>query len=126
MYLIIKHSHLTLVAISVIFLIVRVIAASAKAQWLQKKWAKIAPHVIDSFLLLSAITLMFMIKQYPIVDHWLSVKIIGLFGYIIFGARALKGEKSVISRFSFLLLALGCIAFMGIAAVTKQPLPFFS
>ncbi|GAC22170.1 SirB2 family protein [Paraglaciecola arctica] len=125
MYLIIKHSHLTLVVISVSFLIIRVIAVSAKAQWLQKKWAKVTPHVIDTFLLATAITLILMIQQYPIVNHWLSAKIIGLFGYILCGALALKGDKSVVSRFSFLLLALSCITYMALVAITKQPLPFY-
>ncbi|NQZ31591.1 MAG: SirB2 family protein [Oceanospirillaceae bacterium] len=124
MYLIVKHSHMTLMLISVIFLIIRVLASTQNAQWLQQKWAKIAPHVIDTFLLVSALVLMVIIAQYPIANHWLSAKVIGLVAYIGFGTLAFKGQKSTVKKLAFLLLALGCIGYMISVAVTKSPMPW--
>jgi uncharacterized membrane protein SirB2 len=64
------------------------------AKWLQKKWAKIAPHVIDTWLFISAAVLI--IQQYPIANHWLSVKIIDLFGY--FGFGFLKAKNLIVVK----------------------------
>jgi uncharacterized membrane protein SirB2 len=123
MYAIAKHSHLMLIALSVSFLIIRVLAVSFDAQWVRKKWVKIAPHIIDTLLLISAISLMVIIQQYPGSAHWLSAKVVALFGYIGFASFAFKGKKSIAIRAGFLLLAIGCIVFMGIVAVTKNPIP---
>ena len=124
MYLIVKHSHLTLMVISVVFLINRVLATTNNAQWLQRKWAKISPHVIDTFLLISAIMLMVIIGQYPIADPWLSAKLLALVGYIGFGTLAIKGDKSTLKRLAFLLIALTFIGFMIVVAITKNPFPW--
>ena len=126
MYLIFKHSHLSLMLISVSLLIIRTIAVTVDAQWLQKKWAKILPHAIDTLLILSAIGLMLLIGQYPITDHWLSAKIIGLFGYIMFGTLAIKGQKSAASRIGMLLIALCFIGYMASVAISKNPMPLIS
>jgi len=124
MYMIVKHSHLTLMLLSVSFLIIRVLASTQNAQWLQQKWAKIAPHIIDTLLLASAIMLMLIIAQYPIADHWLSAKVVALVGYITFGTLAMKGQKRAVTRLLFLLVALAFIAYMITVAVTKHPLPW--
>lgn len=124
MYLMAKHTHLTLMLISVSFLIIRVLASTQNAQWLQQKWAKITPHVIDTLLLTSAVSLMVSISQYPIVHHWLSAKVIALIGYILFGTLAFKGQKSTPKKLGFLLLALVCIGYMISVAVTKSPMPW--
>ncbi|OUS39195.1 regulator SirB ['Osedax' symbiont bacterium Rs2_46_30_T18] len=126
MYIILKHSHLSLMLISVSLLIIRTLAVTVNAQWLQKKWAKILPHVIDTLLLLSAIALMITIEQYPGADHWLSAKIIALFGYITFGTLAIKGNKNAASRIGMLLIALSFIVYMMIVAISKNPMPWIS
>ncbi len=124
MYLLFKHSHLTLVLISACFLVVRVIGASLQAQWLEQKWAKICPHIIDTLLLVSALALMFTLNQYPIVNAWLSAKIIALIAYIVLGAMALKGCKTPLTRFILLGLAITCIGYMASVALTKNPIPW--
>jgi len=124
MYMIVKHSHLTLMLLSVSFLIIRVLASTQNAQWLQQKWAKIAPHIIDTLLLISAIILMTLISQYPIVDHWVSAKVVALIAYIGLGTLAFKGNKSALTKIFFLLLALTVIGYMIAVAVTKHALPW--
>lgn len=124
MDMIVKHTHLTLMLISVSFLIIRVLASTQNAQWLAQKWAKIAPHVIDTLLLISAVTLMMSISQYPIVNDWLSAKVVALIAYIVLGTLALKGNKSAVTKILFLLLALSVIGYMIAVAVTKHAFPW--
>jgi len=124
MYMIVKHSHLTLMLLSVSFLIIRVLASTQNAQWLQQKWAKIAPHIIDTLLLISAVILMTLISQYPIADNWISAKVVALIAYIGLGTMAFKGNKSALTKIFFLLLALTVIGYMIAVAVTKQAFPW--
>lgn len=119
-----KHSHLTLILISVCFLVVRVIGASLHAQWLEKKWVKIAPHIIDTMLLVTAVALMVTLSQYPGINAWLTAKVLALIAYIVLGAMALKGNKSAINRFILLALSLACIGYMACVALTKNPMPW--
>ncbi|WP_350563539.1 SirB2 family protein, partial [Psychrobacter sp. CAL346-MNA-CIBAN-0220] len=75
---------------SVIFFIVRFVLHLRQSPIMEKKFVKVAPHVIDTFLLLSGVTLCFMIKQYPFVDPWMTEKIICVAAYIALGIMALK------------------------------------
>ena len=124
MYLIFKHSHLMLVLLSVCFLVIRVIGVSVNAQWVNKKLIKVAPHIIDTILLASAIGLMVILSQYPVVNAWLSAKVVALVAYVALGTMALKGQKSALQRFGFLALALLCIGYMASVALSKNPMPW--
>ncbi|WP_396586837.1 SirB2 family protein [Bermanella sp. R86510] len=125
LYVALKHSHLLLVAISLTFFIVRGVALIAHAQWLGKKWAKISPHVIDTFLLLSGIGLMFIIQQYPIEHSWLTSKMIFLVGYIGFGIKMMRSTSAMQQR-SYFAAAIVCIVMMISIARTHEPFGLFS
>jgi uncharacterized membrane protein SirB2 len=94
------------------------------AQWVSKKFIKIAPHIIDTLLLASAIGLMVVLSQYPVVNSWLSAKVVALVAYIVLGTMALKGQKNSLQRFGFLALALMCIGYMASVAISKNPMPW--
>jgi len=125
LYVAMKHSHLLLVGISLLFFIVRGIALLMKAGWLQQKWAKISPHVIDTFLLASGITLTVISQQYPISDNWLTAKMVFLVGYILFGIKMMK-TNSLMLRRSYFAAAIICIIMMITIARTHHPLGLFS
>jgi uncharacterized membrane protein SirB2 len=124
MYIAIKHIHLTAVAVSFLFFTFRYLLRLTNSHLLQKKWMKITPHIVDTLLLASAIVLMFVIGQYPLVNAWLTAKLVCVVGYILMGVACLKisNRKSVIT--GAYLIALAFIACAGKIAVTKQ-VPFF-
>ncbi|MCB5225608.1 SirB2 family protein [Alishewanella sp. 16-MA] len=125
MYMAFKHIHLLMVALSVSLLFIRFALRLKDSPLLQRKFFKIAPHVVDTFLLLSAAALMITIAQYPFVNPWLTEKVIALFAYIALGFSALKGRTVAIRWLSF-LGALGWLGLMIRVALSKQPifLPF--
>lgn len=82
------------------------------------KVLKILPHVIDTFLLLSAVALCFIIQQYPFVNAWLTVKLGFVIGYIAFAAMAMKAEQKSKSV-QMLALSSVCLVFAAYMAVTK-------
>jgi uncharacterized membrane protein SirB2 len=121
MYMAFKHLHLLLVALSVALLCLRFALRVRESGVLQQKFLKIAPHVVDTFLLLSAVALMFTIQQYPFVDAWLTEKVLALLAYIALGYSALKGRTAAIRWLSF-LGALGWLGLMVRVALSKTPL----
>jgi uncharacterized membrane protein SirB2 len=90
----------------------------------RQRWVRIAPHLVDSTLLVSAIVLAYLSGQYPLVNGWLSAKLFGLLAYIVLGAYALKRGKSLALRRNCFILAIGCYAYIVSVALTRQILPF--
>lgn len=121
MYMAFKHLHLLFVALSVLLLFVRFALKLKDSALLQKKFFKVAPHVVDTFLLLSALALMLILHQYPFVNAWLTEKVIALAAYIALGFSALRGRTAAIRWLSF-LGALGWLGLMVRVALSKQPL----
>jgi uncharacterized membrane protein SirB2 len=120
MYMAYKHFHLLMVVLSVSFLMVRFALSLKSAAILQRKFFKIAPHVIDTLLLVSAVMLMVTISQYPFVHAWLTEKLLALLAYIALGVMAFKGRTAAIRWLCF-LGALGWLALILRVAITKQP-----
>lgn len=124
MYAAFKHIHMLCAAISIIGFIVRGGLRIMNSSTLQKKWIRIAPHIIDTFLILSAIGLMFSIQQYPFVNSWLTAKLFGLIVYIFLGVVTMRIAKSQPVRIISYLLAIATFSYIGAVAITKTPLPF--
>ena len=121
MYMALKHSHMLFIALSVTFLAVRFLLSLKSPALLQNKFLKIAPHVVDTFLLLTAIGLMLTIQQYPFQTPWLTEKLFGLFAYIGLAVMALKG-RTLLMRWVGFVGALSWLAVVAKIAVTKTPL----
>ncbi len=124
MYLMVKHIHMTAIAVSFLLLVLRFIWVMSNSGMMSKKWVKVVPHVIDTVLLASAITLCILLAQYPLYNGWLTEKVIGLIAYILLGLFALKlGKNKVIKSVAF-VGAVAVFAMIGKIAVTKQAFIF--
>lgn len=84
--------------------------------------AKIAPHIIDSALLGSAIYLAIKANENPFTDHWLTAKLIALLVYIGLGTIALGRGKTKRIRLIALVLAVFTFAYIVSVASTHNPL----
>jgi uncharacterized membrane protein SirB2 len=118
MYLAIKHVHMSLVTISISLFVIRLLWRWCAPARLAQRWVKVVPHLIDTLLLASGVTLMVMSGQWPWVSHWLAAKLLALLVYIVAGYMALKG-KSPVLRLSCAGLALLAVAYILRTAVTK-------
>ena len=110
--------------ISIVGFVVRGALRIANAGVLQRKWIRIAPHVIDTVLLLSAIGLMVSIQQYPFVNGWLTAKFIGLLVYIFLGVVTMRIAKTQPVRVLAYLLAIATFGYIAAVAMAKTPLLF--
>lgn len=91
---------------------------------LQKKWVKVVPHVVDTVLLASAITLCVLIAQYPFVNAWVTEKLMAVLLYILMGLVALKLGRTNSIRWIGFVGAICWLLFAAKVAVFKQPLLF--
>ena len=72
----------------------------------------------------SALTMAFIIQQYPLVYAWLTAKFFGLLLYIILGSVALKYGKTRNIRIAAWLAAQVVFAYIVLVATHHSPLPF--
>lgn len=86
---------------------------------LQARWVKLLPHAVDTLLLITAIALVVISRQYPLSTDWITLKLGLLLLYIGFGSMALKRGRTRRSRLVFLALALFTISAIFTVAVVK-------
>ncbi len=123
-YLLLKHLHVTCVVLSISGFVARGVWMMQESPWLQKKWVRVAPHVIDTILLVSAILLTMQIQQYPFVQNWLTAKVLALIAYIVVGAVGLKYGRTKKIRIAAWLMAIAIFVYIVLVALTHQVLPF--
>ena len=92
--------------------------------WLQRRFVKTAPHIIDTLLLGSGITLAVITQQNPLVHYWLLLKISLLLAYILLGSVALKYGRSKKQRKFAFGGAMLCIFMIVLLARHRHSLPF--
>jgi uncharacterized membrane protein SirB2 len=91
---------------------------------LKRHWMKIAPHVVDTALLGSAVALAWQLNISPLDTPWLAAKIIALLLYIIIGSVALKRGKTKRIRLVAWLIAQGIFFYIVSVALTHNPSPW--
>ena len=119
MYTTIKIIHMSSALLSFIGFFIRGIFMIKESELMQAKFTKIAPHIIDTILLVSAIVLATLSSQYPITHNWLSVKVIGLLIYIGLGLWAFRFGKTKSQKIIGWASALTVFILIAITAITK-------
>ena len=117
-YLIIKYIHITTAILSISGFLLRAYRRFFSAQRLKNKFVKIIPHINDSILIISAITLTTYIQQYPLTDQWLTAKLTLLISYIVAGYIALKPKFTITQ--SLISLATALVSFTAIVLIAVK------
>ena len=120
----IRDLHVTFVVISGLFFVVRAVASVLGAAWLQQRWARTLPHLVDTLLLTLGIWLLVRLGLWPTELPWLTVKLIALVLYILLGAWAIKRSRTPWGRVLFAVLALLVFGYMVLVALTKSVVPW--
>jgi uncharacterized membrane protein SirB2 len=125
-YFLVKTIHQAAVALSFTGFFARGLGLLTGADWVQGRAAKTLPHVVDSVLLLSALTLAWMLRINPVAAPWLLAKIVGLLVYIGLGMVALKPTRPAGVRTAAWIAALATFGWIVSVAMSKSPLGFLS
>lgn len=123
-YTLLKLVHISSVMLSYLLFLTRGIWMMRASAQLQQRWVKIMPHVIDTVLFSSAIMLAILIQQNPLVDSWLTAKVVGLLIYIGLGMVALRFGKIRIVKVSAWIMAQLVFFYIVLVALTKNPAIF--
>lgn len=121
MYLILKNTHISLAVLSIALFVLRSVWSVNASPQLQQKWARIAPHIIDTLLLASAVYLMIASHQYPFTDSWLTAKLVALIAYIALGTYAIKRGRTAGIRLLFSLMSVAIFCYIFAVAITHSP-----
>lgn len=122
-YYTLKHFHMGCAAASGSLFLLRGVWMLRASPLLQQRWVKIAPHLVDTALLASAVTLAVWSGQYPFAQGWLTAKVVALLGYIVLGTIALKRGRTPAIRAGAFIGALALFGYIVAVAVTKQAIP---
>lgn len=87
---------------------------------------RVAPHIIDTLLLVSAIVLAVRLQQYPFVHGWLTAKVLALLAYIVLGAVGLRYGRTRRIRVVAWIAALATFGYIVAVALTRNPLPYLN
>ena len=125
-YSAVKLVHQSAVTLSIAGFVVRGAASLAGARWVGSRVAKTLPHLVDSVLLISALTLAWMLRLTPDKAPWLSAKMVGLVLYVALGVVALRPGRPMAVRTAAWFGALAVVAWIASVAITKSPLGFLA
>ena len=116
----IKTFHFALAFLTASGFIIRLGWSYVAPDLLTEKWVRIAPHVVDTLLLVMGLWLAFQLAG-GAWQGWLIAKMIGLLAYIGFGVLALRGQG--VAKAAGAAGALLSVAYIFLVAFTRNPLP---
>lgn len=96
----------------------------AGSPWLQARFVRVAPHVVDTVLLASAVWLAWFLGQVPFVNAWITAKVLALLAYIVLGAIALKRGRTRTVRSAAFAGAVAAAAYIVAVALTRDATPW--
>ncbi|MBT9540334.1 SirB2 family protein [Thiobacillus sp.] len=123
-YSLLKQLHLTTLVVTLALFVLRGVWMMAESPRLHARWVRIVPHINDSLLLASGISLAMLTRQYPLVNGWLTAKFFALILYIVLGTIALKRGRTRSQRIAAWIAALLIFGYMAAVAVSRDPVPF--
>ncbi|QXR37079.1 SirB2 family protein [Alcaligenes aquatilis] len=123
-YMALKHLHMTAAGLSILFFIIRAFWSVSSSSCLQNRFVRIAPHVIDTVLLVCGLALAGMLGA-AANQPWLITKIVLLVVYIVVGSYAIKRGKTPFSRGVAALIAIAIFAYIVGVALNRSPASWF-
>lgn len=127
-YATVKLIHMSAVAVSFCGFFARGVGMLLGAAWVRGRAAHTLPHVVDTVLLGSAVTLAWLLRLNPLDTPWLAAKIVGLLAYIGLGMVALRPGRPPTVRGTAWAAALVVFGYIVSVAMTKSaagPLALF-
>lgn len=119
-----KHMHMMFALLSILLFCIRFVLLLKNSEMLQRKWLKITPHVVDTFLLLLGIGLMMQYHLYPFQVDWMTEKVFAVVAYIFTGYYTLKLARNRMMQLFGFIGAMSWVVLIVRLAMTKQPFLF--
>lgn len=125
-YLDIRGIHIGAVIASGSLFLIRAIGHNLlNAKWPMASPLRFLVWSVDTILLTAALMLMTIVRQYPFVDAWLTVKVVLLVAYVVIGWWAFRADRKQV-RIACSLAAIAIFGFIITVARAHNPLGFLS
>ena len=115
----VRHIHVSCVALSISLFVARGAMQFSGIDWRQIRLLRIAPRLVDTLLLMSALWLAISL-QVSNVSSWLGAKLLAVLAYILIGRIALAPQTAPTARGVWFALALVCLIYIVGVAVTRS------
>lgn len=125
-YAVVKQIHLSAVLLSGLGFAARGWASLRGAAWVQGRSARTLPHVVDTVLLASALTMAWMLRLNLAASPWLTAKVLGLLVYIALGMVVLRPRYAFALRSGAWAAALLVLGWIVSVALLKNPWGVFA
>ncbi|MBK1725518.1 SirB2 family protein [Halorhodospira neutriphila] len=124
MHTTLTYTHILAAYLSITLFVARGALTFAGSGWARHAALRTVPSIVDTVLLGTAVALLFVIQEYPFVDQWLTVKVLGLVVYIVLGALALgsSATRARRTRVTAFLAAVAVFAYLFGVGYTHSPL----
>lgn len=123
-YLAVRALHVGCAALSIAGFVARGALMLAGSPLLQRRFVRVAPHVVDTLLLASALWLAWFLGQMPFVHGWITAKVLALVAYIVLGMVALRRGRTQASRATAFAAALATAGYIVWVALTRDATPW--
>jgi uncharacterized membrane protein SirB2 len=120
----IKLIHITCAVLTFFLFSLRGVWMLEDSPVLQHKLVRISPHVIDTCLLITGLTMALSLYAAFYTQPWLMAKLLALVLYIVIGSIALKYGKTKKIRTCALIVALVIFLYIVMVALTHSPIPY--
>ena len=125
-YLPLRHLHIGCAVLSIALFVLRGALMLAGSPWQRHLVLRYLPHAVDTVLLMSALVLTTVVRQYPFANGWLTAKVVLLTVYVGLGSIALRRGRTRRVRIVALAGALLVVAFLVTVARAHHPLGLFA
>ena len=121
MYSTLKIIHVSFAILSIAGFVLRGVWMFSHSVNLDRRIVRVAPHVVDTAFLISGIWLVVILHLTVREQAWLIAKFIALILYIVFGAIALRRERTMQIRGAAFVAALLTYLYIVGVALYKSP-----
>jgi uncharacterized membrane protein SirB2 len=125
-YLAAHHSHVAFVTISILLFVLRGGLMLAGSPLLRSPVLRVAPHVVDTLLLASALWLVHVLHLPLLQTPWLLAKVAGLVAYVALGSLALREGRTRAVRATAFVAALLTVGWIVTVAIRHDPQGFLA
>jgi uncharacterized membrane protein SirB2 len=125
-YGVVKLVHQSAVALSFVGFLARGLGMLADSDWIHERVARILPHIVDTILLVSGVTLAWQLRLSLTASPWLAAKLVGLVVYIGLGMIALRRGRTKRQRTVAWIAALVTFGYIVSVALTRDALGFLA
>lgn len=123
-YPFLRTLHIACAAVSIAGFAARGALMLAGSPLLQQRVVRVAPHVVDTLLLASAVWLAWFLGQVPFVHAWITAKVLALVLYIVLGMFALRHGRTKRVRATAFAAALAVAGYLVTVALARSATPW--